>query len=429
MNAIVRRRRRETELTEWRLRCSVAVAEAELLTATAGTGIIGTPLRVLGGNHCHHLGARAPALHQLAHHPHHGLSVGEEQIQSGAEVVLSRIAIAGLGESILRTSPVTQRLYFTALALRRERVALVIAELALLGRGNKLHQVSLMDIAQLVAGLDEVIARINIAVVLESRAISAGRSVNAEQMPAKIGLERHIEHLYKDRAHVVAHPLLENIHEELTILFAADGAFGDEVSGLSVEQAFAAWLFAPALVGDINCFRRGAFDDGNKLYPFRFHLVAKKTVNGAAVFLVCGIDGAQDVELDSVLAQKPPALHHFVEGALLASVDAVGVVDLAWAVHAQPDQKIVLLEERAPFIIQKNAVGLKGVFHGLLGPTVFFDEFDGTPEELDFHQCRLATLPRHRNCWRAVRLQQLADVGLERGIGHPALFVGIQRLF
>ena len=40
------------------------------------------------------------------------------------------------------------------------------------------------------------------------------------------------------------------------------------------------------------------------------------------MFLVGGVDRAQDVEIDSVLAQIAPALHHLVEGALLAAVDA-----------------------------------------------------------------------------------------------------------
>ena len=100
---------------------------------------------------------------------------------------------------------------------------------------------------------------------------------------------------------------------------------------------------------------------------------------------------------------------------------------LAWAVDAQPNQKIVFLEEGAPLIIQQDAVGLKGVFHGLTGPAVLFDELDRAPEELELHQRRFASLPRHGDRGRAVRLQQLADVGLQRGLRHPVLFVRIQR--
>ena len=102
-------------------------------------------------------------------------------------------------------------------------------------------------------------------------------------------------------------------------------------------------------------------------------------------------------------------------------------MQFAGAVDAQADQKIVFLEEGAPVIVEQDAVGLKGVLHDLPGPAVLLDEFDGAPEEFELHQRRLAALPRHGHLGRAVRLQQLADIGLERGIGHPVLVVRIQR--
>jgi len=147
------------------------------------------------------------------------------------------------------------------------------------------------------------------------------------------------------------------------------------------------------------------------------------------MMLIGRIDGAKNVEVDLMLAKFAPALHHLVKGALAAAINAIGVVDFAGSVDAQADQKIVFLEERAPFVVKKDAIGLKGVFHCLLWPTVFFDELDGAPEELDFHQRRLAPLPRHGYGGCAVRLQQLTNVGLECGIGHPILLIGIQRLF
>src|SRR5216683_281349 len=247
-------------------------------------------------------------------------------------------------------------------------------------------------------------------------------------MAAEISLEGHVEHLDKNLTHVVAHPLLKNIYEEAAVLFATDRALGHEVAGLRVQQALAAGLLAPAEVGDIDGFRTGALDDGNKLHPLCTHFIAEETIDGTAVLLVGGVDRAQDVEFDSVLAQVPPALHNFVESALLAAVDPIRVVELAWTVNAQADQKIVFLEEDAPLIIEKDAVGLKSVLHDLIGSAVLFNELDGAPEELELHQRRLAPLPSHGYLRSAVRLQQLADVGLECRIRHPALFVRIERL-
>src|SRR5271169_3136783 len=127
-------------------------------------------------------------------------------------------------------------------------------------------------------------------------------------MAAEIGLEGHVEHLHKNLAHVVTHPLLENIHQEVAVLFATDRALRYQVAGLRVEQALAAGLLAPSLVRDIDRLFAGTLDDRDKLQPLRAHLVAKKTVNRAAVFFVGGVDRAQYVELDAVLAQQAPSL-------------------------------------------------------------------------------------------------------------------------
>ena len=47
---------------KWELRRAVAVAEPELLAASARTGMIGPLLEVLGGCQCHHIGRRAAVL-------------------------------------------------------------------------------------------------------------------------------------------------------------------------------------------------------------------------------------------------------------------------------------------------------------------------------------------------------------------------------
>src|SRR6266536_2613306 len=164
-------------------------------------------------------------------------------------------------------------------------------------------------------------------------------------MATGIGLERHIEHLDKDPAHVMTNPLLEDIHEEAAVLFATDRALGHEVAGLRVQQALAAGLLAPAEVGDIDGFRTGALDDGYKLHPPCAHFIAEETIDSAPVLFVSGVDCAQDVEFDSVLAQEPPAFHHLVESTLLAAIQPVRVVDLAWPVNAQAHQEIVFLEK------------------------------------------------------------------------------------
>ena len=109
-------------------------------------------------------------------------------------------------------------------------------------------------------------------------------------------------------------------------------------------------------------------------------------------------------------------------------VAPVGVVTRARAVDAEADEEAVLLEEGAPGVVDEEAVGLTGLLNPLAGLLVLFDERDGLLEELELHQGRLAALPGDRHLGRAVRLDELADVALERRLRHPVPVVGIERL-
>ena len=129
-----------------------------------------------------------------------------------------------------------------------------------------------------------------------------------------------------------------------------------------------------------------ALDDRDELHPPRSQLVAEEAIDVAPVVLVGGVDGAQDVEVDLVLAEMTPAVHHPVERALAAPVDAIGVVQFPRAVHAQADEEVVLLEERAPVVVDQQAVGLEGVLHGLAGPAVSLDQLDRAAKEVELHQ-------------------------------------------
>ena len=104
-------------------------------------------------------------------------------------------------------------------------------------------------------------------------------------------------------------------------------------------------------------------------------------------------------------------------------------MDLPGTVATKANKKIVFLEKRAPLVIKEDAVRLERVLNGLSWPPILLDELNGAPEKLDLHQRGLAALPRDRYRGRAVRLQQLFDVGFERLFRHPMLFVRIQGIF
>ena len=95
-----------------------------------------------------------------------------------------------------------------------------------------------------------------------------------------------------------------------TLTLAADGAFRDQIPGLGVEEPLLPRPFAPPAVGDVNRLRGGTLHDRNELDPRRGELVAEEPVDAPSVPLVGGVDRAEDVEVDAVLAQALPALHH-----------------------------------------------------------------------------------------------------------------------
>src|ERR1017187_5136384 len=74
----------------------------------------------------------------------------------------------------------------------------------------------------------------------------------------------------------------------------------------------------------------------------------------AAVVAIDRMDRGQHVPLDRVALEHIQAPHHPVEGGLAALVDPVGVVHLPRAVDRDPDQELVVLQERTPFVIQQG---------------------------------------------------------------------------
>ena len=90
--------------------------------------------------------------------------------------------------------------------------------------------------------------------------------------------------------------------------------------------------------------------------------------------------------------QSPPA-HDVVERALAALVDPIGVVQFARPVHAQSHEDLVLLEERAPRVVELRAVGLDGVGRPAARLLVPLDVLDRSLEEIEAHERGLAALP------------------------------------
>ncbi len=94
----------------------------------------------------------------------------------------------------------------------------------------------------------------------------------------------------------------------------------------------------------------------------------------------------------------------------------------------RPTRNRCFLKERAPLVVEPGAVGLNRVGDRLSGSSIRSHELDGTREEVETHQRRLASLPRDRDLGPCLRLEQLPDVDLEQLVGHPETAAGIEHL-
>ena len=92
----------------------------------------------------------------------------------------------------------------------------------------------------------------------------------------------------------------------------------------------------------------------------------------------------------------------------------------------RPTRKPFSAKNLRPVAVDLGAVGLDGVPHGHAGPRVPLAELHGAAEELEPHQRGLAALPGDLDLGRAVRLDELADVQLERLVAHARLRVRVQ---
>ena len=78
----------------------------------------------------------------------------------------------------------------------------------------------------------------------------------------------------------------------------------------------------------------------------RTQIIAQEPIHLPAVIAVDGVDRGQDVPVDPVPLEHLQPAHHPVERRLAALVHPVRVVHLLRAVDGDPDQEVVLLEER-----------------------------------------------------------------------------------
>ena len=111
-----------------------------------------------------------------------------------------------------------------------------------------------LDIPQPVPGLDEVIAGVEIAVVLQGQRVAAGFGKDAQRGgQSQPGGKGRLEQLNKDIADVVRDPLVKDADEKPSPILRFDGAFGHQCAILRVKGT-PAIVVSPPGIGDFQKF-------------------------------------------------------------------------------------------------------------------------------------------------------------------------------
>src|SRR5271169_1337811 len=121
----------------------------------------------------------------------------EERLVAGTEVVLAWLAIGRGREPVLWAAPTASESHIAVETELGQSLEFVPAELALVGRSHQLDHVPILDVAKQVFRLDKVIARVQVAGVLDGKLEPARLGVNAHtgRLSVPIG-ESGIEHLH-----------------------------------------------------------------------------------------------------------------------------------------------------------------------------------------------------------------------------------------
>ncbi len=260
---------------------------------------------------------------QVAHVIHVGFHVTEIGLQTLAERILAAAVRTRL-EAVFRTFAPAREVVFAAQAFGRQGVALRQAEVAAFFRAVDLRQGRLADIAQQVFRVDEVVARIDVAVVLDNQRVAARLTHRADAWlhAAPLG-QRGVEHLHEGAAHVADDPFVEDVAQETAVAPGRDGPFG---------QA------SPFAVGRDDQRTVEALDidhvlhSRQELHVFAVHLVAEEAVDLPTAPLAEAVHDTQRVVLHAAVLEHRNRLHHPLEGRLAALRHAERVVNVLRAV-------------------------------------------------------------------------------------------------
>ena len=328
-----------------------------------------------------------------------------------AERILAAAVRPGL-EPVLGTFAAAGEVVPAAQAFGRQRIAFGQSEVDPAARAVDLRERRLADVPQQVFGIDEVVARIDVAVVLDHERIAArlAHRADARLHAAPLG-QRGVEELHEALPHVADDPLVENVAQKRPVALGRHRPFG-RPRPLRLRR------------NDQRTVQPRAIDDmlhgGQKLHVAASDRIAEEAVDLRAAPLAGPVHDAQRIVLHARPPEHPDRPHHAREGGAPALRPAERVVNVLRPVERQPHQEAVFGEKLAPRLVHQRPVGLQRVLDPL-ARGVFPLERHGPAVEVPAEQQRLAAVPTEGHHGNLVGLDVLPDVELQQVVRHHRL--------
>lgn len=339
----------------------------------------------------HDVGGGTLVKQLVLHKVHVRGNMGEELPIILTKIVQARLAVGCLTKTVLRTAAVADKAPLADLALMRKALIFVASELQLSFAVHHRGDSVAVDVAQQVLGKNEVVARIDIAIVLNHPCMATGGAHGAKAgwltSPAGQG---GIEQLHEHLPHIVTHPLVEDGTAEMGILKGANHR---------------------------NIHRRTPLNDRGKLNILAAYFLVE-VIDIERMVGVVVVHHAHRVPLHAVFLQQAYATHHLVKGGLAFAITAIGIVQLLRPVNGDANEPVVLTKESAPFISEQRTISLQAVVDDVAPTSIGFLQFQHTLVETQRTQKGLASMPCEEHLRLRLCLNILADISLKCMVIH-----------
>ena len=263
-----------------------------------------------------------------------------------------------------------------------------------------------MNVAESVFGVDEVVARIDVAVKLHNSGVAAIARERAHSgLHADPVGKRTFKQLHVVFTHIVAYPFVENRAEKCAPLVGGYRCFGQRaVGGHAGRQRKGVAA---------SCY---ALDDGRKLDVSAAD-VFEKTVEFERSVDVVVVDHSERIPVDVVAVEQTYGIDNFVEGGASLSIASVSVVLVFRSVDRDSDEEVVALEKFAPFVVEKSAVGLQAVCYCVAFAVDLLEMNSPLVERQRAHHS-LASVPGKLHVGRCLRFDVLTYETFQYGVAH-----------